>query len=345
MSTATLTIDLGALTANWQALDAASTGEAAAVVKADAYGLGAGRVGRALARSGARTFFVAVAEEGAALRHALGRGPVIYVLSGHMPGDADMLGDLDLVPVINSLDQMIRHAETLPGQPFALQLDTGMNRLGMEASEWIAIREIAMAQGPQLILSHLACAEDRDHTMNAAQLNTFLEMTDGIDCPLSLANTGGILLDQAYHFDLTRPGIGLYGGAPFSEARAVASLDIPVIQCRDVAVGETVGYGNSWTAARPSRIATLSAGYADGILCAMGPKASVWVEDTCCPLAGRISMDLISIDITDAGFDPKTVELLGPHQGIDDLADAAGTVGYEILTSLGARYTRRYLGG
>ncbi len=345
MSTATLTIDLGALTANWAALAAMGRAEAGAVVKADAYGLGAARVSRALAKAGARTFFVAVAEEGVALRQALGPGPVIYILSGHMPGDADMLSDMDLTPILNSLEQLIRHLEALSGRPFGLQLDTGMNRLGMEPNEWAAVRDIAMAQDPQLIISHLACAEDRGEAMNTDQLATFRQMTAGLDCPLSLANTGGILLDRAYHFDVTRPGIGLYGGQPFAQARPVVTLDLPVIQCRDVAPGETVGYSRGWTAERPSRIATLSAGYADGILRCLGGGAHVWAEDTPCPIVGRISMDLIGVDVTDLGHDPKSVALLNAQQGVDVLGDAAGTIGYEILTALGARYTRRYLGG
>jgi len=343
MSTATLTIDLNAAVANWRSLDAMTDCETAAVVKADGYGLGADKVGRALARAGARTFFVAVAEEGAALRAALGPGPAINVFSGHMPGDADMIDDMELTPMINSLDQMIRHVEALPGHAFGLQLDTGMNRLGMQAHEWSAVRDIALAQQPTLIMSHLACAEMRDHAMNPQQLNTFLDMTAGVDCPRSLANTGAVLLDKAYHFDLTRPGIGLYGGLPHADAQPVVTLDIPVIQCRDLDAGQTVGYGNSFTAARPSRIATVSAGYADGILRAMGPKTGLFADDMLCPIAGRISMDLIGVDITDRGYDPKTLQLLGPQQTVDTLADAAGTIGYEILTSMGARYTRRYL--
>lgn len=345
MSTATLTIDLDALTANWTALAAMGRAEAGAVVKADGYGLGAARVGRALAKAGARTFFVAVAEEGVALRQALGPGPVIYILSGHMPGDTDMMGDMELTPILNSVDQMIRHMEALPGHDFGLQLDTGMNRLGMEPSEWAAVREIALAQGPQLIMSHLACADWPDSEMNAEQLTTFREMTAGLDCPLSLANTGGVVLDPAYHFDVTRPGIGTYGGRPFAEARAVVTLDLPVIQCRDVAPGEAVGYGRGWIAERPSRIATLSAGYADGILRCLGGRVDTWAEDVRCPILGRISMDLIAVDVTDLGHDPASVALLSEQQGIDTLADAAGTIGYEILTSLGGRYTRRYLGG
>ncbi|QYX55273.1 alanine racemase [Roseovarius sp. SCSIO 43702] len=343
MSTATLTIDLNAAVANWRTLDAMTGCETAAVVKADAYGLGAEKVGRAFARAGARTFFVAVAEEGAALRQALGPGPAILVFSGHMAGDAEMIGDLDLIPLVNSLDQMIRHVEALPGHPFGIQLDTGMNRLGLEPDEWRAVREVALAQNPVLVMSHLACADTPDHPMNAQQLRNFREMTAGLDVARSLANTGGVLMGSDYHFDLTRPGIGTYGGHPYDSARPVVTLDIPVIQCRDVAAGEAVGYGASHVVNRPSRIATISAGYADGILRAMGPRTSLWSEGRAVPIAGRISMDLIGVDVTGLGHDPKSLQLLGPDQGVDTLAHAAGTIGYEILTSLGGRYTRRYL--
>ncbi|WP_306151074.1 alanine racemase [Roseovarius sp. MMSF_3281] len=344
MSSATLTIDLDAIRANWRALDALMTGETAGVVKADAYGLGAAKVARALAKEGARSFFVALAEEGAALRAELGPGPTINVFSGHMAGDADMIGDCDLVPMINSIDQMIRHVEALPGHPFGIQLDSGMNRLGMEPAEWAAMRDVALEQHPALLMSHLACADEPDHPMNAQQLGAFRAMTAETGVPLSLANTGGILMGPDYHFDLARPGIGLYGGLPFADARPVVTLDIPVIQCRDLTPGETVGYGNSFTATRPMRVATISAGYADGIIRAMGPDTSLWAEDTPCPIAGRISMDLIGVDVTDLGYDPKSLELLGRNNTIDTLADNADTIGYEILTSLGNRYTRRYLG-
>ncbi|WP_306114121.1 MULTISPECIES: alanine racemase [unclassified Roseovarius] len=346
MGTATLTIDLGALTENWRALDALSDCETSAVVKADGYGLGADRVGRSLARAGARTFFVAAAEEGATLRQALGPGPAINVFSGHMRGDTDMIGDMGLTPMVNSMDQLVRHVESLPGHPFGIQLDTGMNRLGMEPSEWAAVREIAMAQNPTVIMSHLACADEPEHEMNGQQLTTFREMTADIDAPLSLANTGGVLIGPDYHFDLTRPGIGLYGGAPYAAAKPVVSLSIPVIQCRDLEVGETVGYGNSFTATRPTRIATVAAGYADGIIRAMGPGTVLHLGDQACPVAGRISMDMIGVDITDLDEpNPRVLDLLGAAQCVDTLADAAGTIGYEILTSVGARYQRRYIGG
>ncbi|MCM2560954.1 alanine racemase [Lutimaribacter sp. EGI FJ00015] len=342
MTAATLTIDLDAIAANWRALDAKTACETAAVVKADGYGCGVGRVARRLAHEGARRFFVAVAEEGAALRQELGPGPEINVFSGHMPGDTDMIGDLALTPMINSLDQMLRHLEALPGAPFGIQLDSGMNRLGMEPAEWGALRDLAVQQNLTMVMSHLACADEPDHAMNAQQVRTFRQMTDGLSVPRSLAATGGILLGPDYHFELTRPGVGLYGGRPFAEAQPVAHVQVPVIQIRDVEPDETVGYGNTWVARAPARIATIAAGYADGIIRGMGAQAYVWVGDTPCKVVGRISMDLIGVDVTGVTPDPEAVELLGHHNGVDTLADAAGTIGYEILTSLGARYRRRY---
>ncbi|SFE18441.1 alanine racemase [Roseivivax sediminis] len=345
MAAPTLTIDLAALVTNWRNLAAASAAETGAVVKADAYGLGMSKVAPVLAREGVRTFFVALAEEGTQLRRILGEGPEICVFNGHMDGDARPIAEAGLTPMVNSIDQMVRHVEALPGHPFGIQLDTGMNRLGMEPAEWQALREIAVSQGPRLIMSHLACADEPDHEMNAHQLAAFREMTDGIDAPRSFAATGGILLGPDYHFDVTRPGVGLYGGLPFVDAQPVVHLDVPVIQLRDVAPGETVGYGNTWTAERETKVATIAAGYADGIHRIMGPNAWVFAGETRCKVLGRVSMDLIGVDVTDAPEVPETVEVLGRHQSIDTLADAAGTIGYEILTALGDRYHRSYTCG
>ncbi len=347
MTAAHLTIDLNALVANWRALDAASAShvETAAVIKAGAYGLGAGRVARALAQAGARRFFVAVTEEAAELREALGPGPEINVFSGHMPGDTDRINDLHLTPMINSIDQMLRHVEALPGHPFGVQLDSGMNRLGMEPGEWGALRDIALEQNITLIMSHLACADEPDHQMNEAQLTMFRVMTDGLDVPRSLAATGGILLGPDYHFDVTRPGIGLYGGAPFTQAQPVAHVSLPVIQTRIVETGETVGYGNDWKATSPIKLATVAAGYADGIHRAMARQLHLYAGDTPCPVRGRISMDLITVDITHLDEEPRSLDLLNHIQTVDHLADMAGSIGYEMLTSLGSRYNRRYSGG
>ncbi|MCU0828013.1 MAG: alanine racemase [Tabrizicola sp.] len=298
MATATLTIDLDAIAANWRALDRLTGPEVqtAAVVKADAYGLGVTRVARTLAHAGARRFFVAYAEEGAAVRQALGPGPQIAVLSGHCPGDTEMIHDLDLTPMLNSLEQITRHLEALPGHPFGVQLDTGMNRLGV----------------------------------------------DGTGLPRSLAATGGILLGSRYHFDLTRPGVGLYGGLPYVAAQPVVRLSLPVIQTREVEVGEAVGYGCTWVADRPATIATVAAGYADGLPRTLSNRARLWDGDVACPVVGRVSMDAITVDVSHLAEVPRALDILGPMQGVDALAELAGTIGYEMLTSLGARYQRRY---
>lgn len=342
MSSATLTIDLQALVANWRALDAMTSCETGAVVKADAYGLGVGRVAPALAAAGVRHFFVAMAHEGAALRKILGPGPRISVFSGHMAGDSGLIGAHDLTPMLNSVDQLLRHVESLPGGAFGIQLDTGMNRLGMEPVEWAALRDIALGQNPVLIMSHLACGDEPGHDMNREQLRVFRDLTADIDVPLSLAATAGILLGADYHFSLTRPGIGLYGGLPFSDAQPVATLDLPVIQIRDLEPGETAGYGNAWSAQRPTRLATLGAGYADGLIRAMGGAAQVFAGDVPCPLVGRVSMDMLGVDVTDLTEDPTHMSILCARQDVDTLAGMAGTIGYEILTSLGPRYARMY---
>ena len=221
--------------------------------------------------------------------------------------------------MLNSIDQMLRHVEALPGHSFGIQLDSGMNRLGMEPAEWGALRDIALEQRPALIMSHLACADEPDHPMNAQQLRCFREMTDGIETTRSLAATGGSLMGSDYHFDLCRPGVGLYGGFPFADARPVVRLSLPVIQIRDVTGGETVGYGAGWTAESPARIATLSAGYADGLIRYMSDKALLWAEDTPCKLAGRVSMDLLTVAVTALDEVPDHLDILGPHQRVDVL--------------------------
>ncbi|MFC6638466.1 alanine racemase [Sulfitobacter sp. JBTF-M27] len=343
MTAATLTIDLSAIAANWRALDKLTECETAATIKADAYGLGVEKVGPALAEAGARLFFVALAEEGVRLRRVLGPGPGICVFSGHMPGDADMIRQADLAPMINSVDQLLTHVEALPGHPFGIQLDSGMNRLGMEPAEWSALRDIALAQQPVMVMSHLACADEPDHAMNRLQLDTFEEMTRGVEAPRSLAATGGILLGEKYHFDLTRPGVGLYGGLPFIDATPVVTLDVPVIQVRDVAAGESVGYANAFVARKLTRVATVAAGYADGLIRAMGGEATFTYEGHRLPVIGRVSMDLITLDVSGIAQTPEHVQLMGQHQSVDTVAEFAGTIGYEILTSLGARYDRVYV--
>ena len=345
MASPVLSIDLDAIATNWRALDRASASgvQTAGVIKADAYGLGLGPVVQCLAQAGARRFFVASAEEGADARTVLGPGPQINILSGHMAGDTALLRDCDLTPMLNSLDQVTRHLESLPGHAFGVQLDTGMNRLGMEETEWEAVAPFVLDAGPELLMSHLACADDPDHGLNEVQLANFHAMTDGTGLPRSFAATGGILLGPAYHFELTRPGIGLYGGRPYEGAARVVSLTLPVIQTRLVAAGEPVGYSCTWMAHRPSLIATVQGGYADGFPRTLSNTAILWAGEEPCPVVGRVSMDMITVDVSNLAAVPDHLTLIGPMQSFDQLADTATTIGYEILTGLGPRLKRRYL--
>ncbi|NOR61183.1 MAG: alanine racemase [Rhodobacteraceae bacterium] len=342
---ATLTIDLGAICDNWRALDALSGPgtETAAVIKADAYGLGAATIGPALAAAGVKRFFVAQAEEAVALRANLGAEPEIYNFSGFMAGDDEAISKHGMIPVLNSAAQVKAFAKAHTGHACGIQLDTGMNRLGMEALEATSVAHDIAALTPDLIMSHLACADEPLHPMNAAQHATFNAMSFALPAHRkSLSATGGILLGAPFHYGLTRPGIGLYGGEPFKDARPVVQLDLPVVQVRDVLPGEAVGYGASWLATRPSKIATVSSGYADGILRA-AKGFSLFAGSTPCPVVGRVSMDLLTVDVTDLNKVPPSLSLLNDTQTVDVLAEKAGTIGYEILTSLGRRYQRRYL--
>ncbi|MEL7467964.1 MAG: alanine racemase [Pseudomonadota bacterium] len=340
--TSRLTVDLDALVANWVALDSMSLPEVetAAVVKGDGYGCGAAEVGRALARDGVETFFVAVPAEGVALREAIGDDRAIYILGGY--GTEEQLDYRlhDLRPVLNSANQAFTWFEH-EDAPCAIQLDTGMNRLGMEAKEFASLGRLPDCV--DLVMSHMGNADDPADPLNEQQLETFCEMTEGVQARLSLSATAGMLLGPDFHFDMVRPGIGLYGGAPYRYARPVVRVESPVIQVRDVAPGETVGYGATFVARRPTRIATISAGYADGLIRALGHGANVYLRDVPVPLAGRVSMDLITLDVT--GLECRAgdmIEIIGPNQDIDRLAKSAGTIGHEILTSLGPRYGRIY---
>ncbi|MEO1919517.1 MAG: alanine racemase, partial [Paracoccaceae bacterium] len=278
MPAAVLTVNLSAIAANWRSLDAmtANAVETAAVIKANAYGLGVGPVGLALINAGARTFFVALAAEGVRLRQEIGPAARIFVFSGYMRGDEAAFVEADLIPLLNSADQVLHFLAKAAGAACGLQLNSGMNRLGMEAEELASVVEHLPALNTVLVMSHLACADEPEHPQNAAQLAAFNEMTATLDTARSFAATGGVLLGAGYHMELTRPGIGLYGGAPFVEAQPVVTLSLPVIQTRDVVIGESVGYGATWVATRPSRIATVAGGYADGLIRAMGSNAALY---------------------------------------------------------------------
>ncbi|TNE39742.1 MAG: alanine racemase [Sphingomonadales bacterium] len=358
---ATLSIDLDALVANWQDIDrGVSPARAGAVVKANAYGLGAIPVVQALAAAGCRHFFVALLGEAQEIHDAAILPPdaTLIILNGLMPGAEPACAAIGAVPVLNSPDQVARWAAlaSMTGRrlPAVLQVDTGMSRLGLTPDEVRTLHarpERLASLDLRLIISHLACADTPDNNANRAQTATFDRLTSlfpGV--PRALDNSGGATTAKAGHYDIVRPGIALYGGAPqndpASALRPVVSLEARIVQLRTITPGTGVGYGLTFVAERPTRIATIAVGYADGWSRHLSGKGSAFIAGHRAPIAGRISMDSITLDVTgipDEHLYPGApVELLGPHQGIDDVARDAGTISYEILTSLGHRYARRY---
>ncbi len=352
-----LAIDLGAVAKNWQQLaETAAPAETSAVVKADAYGIGIEPAVAALSIAGCRTFFVALPEEGRRVR-ATAPEAVVYVLNGFFPDWTEAFRDADLRPVLNTFASVEAWAAHAPGAPSALQVDTGMNRLGLslhEALELARRPDLVAATSPRLLMSHLACADDPENPMNRAQLALFRELRAQFPkLPASLANSAGIHLGADFLFDLARPGIALYG-AEFARDRlplsTVVTATARILQVREASAGEPLGYGAAKHLERDTRIAVLSAGYADGYHRLAGSSdakagAAVSVRGQPAPLLGRVSMDLIAVDVTDiAGvMEGDWVELFGPNAPIDDAARAAGTIGYELLTGLSRRAERRYL--
>ncbi len=345
MAQSVLTINLKSIADNWRSLDKLSGPdvETGAVLKANSYGLGISMVAPYLANQGVSTFFVALAEEGREIRQLLPDNVRIFILSGYMRDDIHLIKQFDLIPILVSQEQFIRYSEDIPDHKFGLQLDTGMNRLGMEPEHFLAQKDNICNLNPELIISHLSWAEERDHAMNNIQLNNFRDLTQGLDAPLSLSATGGISLGKDFHFDLCRPGIGLFGGLPFEEALPVVSLEIPLIQTQNVVKGEGVGYNTAWIAKRDTTLATIAAGYADGLIRSLSNNSIVYANGIPCPVVGRVSMDLITVDITDLEMVPDYFEMLGANQTINELAEQASTISHEILTSLGQRYYRSYV--
>ena len=354
-----LALDLGALADNWRALnDLSGAAEAAAVVKADGYGLGVGPVARTLHGAGAKTFFVAQATEGAELRAILGAGPTIYILSGFMPEDAEVFRGADLRPVINSPFQMAAYRAAAAGLGIAgkpkigVHIESGINRLAFTPTEMDALIAAPPADLEiALVMSHLAVADEPENPYNARQLADFRERSARMaaiapNAIRSLGATGGVLLGPDFHFDLTRPGCGMYGGLPFAQAKTVVHLSAPLLQVREIEAGESVGYGCTWTPDRRSRIGILGVGYADG-LHRVTKGVTFYLDGRPAPLVGRVSMDMITLDLTDLP-EPAPgayVELLGPNVSVDALAEGSGTTGYEVLTGLGPRYARSYING
>ncbi|MFA7261759.1 MAG: alanine racemase [Caulobacter sp.] len=344
MTAARLTIDLDALARNYAVLRDTAGVEAAPAIKADGYGLGAPEAALRLWREGARGFHVARLTEGQALRRALGeRAATIYVLDGPTPGSQAALRAAGLTPVINSLDQ----AAAWDG-PAAIHIDTGMNRLGLTLEE---ARTLAGRPDVVLVMSHLACAGQPGHPMNAVQLARFREARALFPAaPASLASSGGLFLGRDYSFDQVRPGISLFGGGPHDRAdariAAVATLEAAILQLRRVPAGETIGYGAAFTAERDLTVAILAAGYADGVPWGAHPRGAVWFEGARRRMVGRISMDMIAIDLTgcQTAAAGAMVEILGPNLPVDEAAAAAGTTAYELLTRLSPRAERVWIG-
>lgn len=364
-----LTVDLAALADNWRDMARRSgTARAAAVVKADAYGLGIEDVGQTLYHAGARDFFVAVPAEGATLR-AYAPEARIFVLSGVWPGAEGLFFDHDLVPVITSQEQLAFWMAVVAehgDHPCALQVDTGFNRLGLPLEDALALADDVSrpaSLSPVLVLSHLACGDDPSAPMNRRQLEAFQRVSaafEGIES--SLSASAGIFLGSDFHFDLTRPGIALYGGEALNGVanpmRPVATAEARILQIREAKAGQTVSYGATCTLTRDSRLAIVSAGYADGYLRSLSGSgvavreaglagACGFIAGHKVPVVGRVTMDLTIFDVTDvppgAIAAGDYIELFGANMPIDEVARAAGTIGYELLTGLGLRYERRYI--
>ena len=364
-ATGVLTVDLDAIVANWRKLEkTAVPSECAGVVKADAYGCGADQVARALANAGCKTFFTATLDEARVVRSAV-PAATIYTLDGFFQNTGDTYAAIDCKPVIGDLNELAewdvfcRRSGWTGGA--AIHVDTGMNRLGLTVAEaqGIVPRINAGDHGITLVMSHLASAELVNNPLNAKQLAAFREIASLFSgVPASLSNSSGVFLGAPFQFDLMRPGAALYGINPTPESdnpmQPVVELKARIVQVRNVERGETVGYGGTWTARRPTRIALVSAGYADGYFRAASANdgtrgAEVMVAGKRCPIAGRVSMDLIAVDITDleknAARRGHMVTLIGEGITVDELAHHFGTIGYEVLTSLGKRYARVYKGG
>lgn len=347
---ARLHIDLDALVANWRMMQRrVEPAYAAAVVKADAYGLGAGPVSRALRQAGCNRFYVAWPQEGAALRRDLGPAPEILVFHGVTSDTLDLFQMYALQPVLNHLEQIdLWISSNVQPRPAALHIDTGMNRLGVSQAHWVAAAR--MLPTPSRLVSHLACG-DETSDRNTAQLARFTEArTFWPGVPASLSASGGSYLGKDFQFDEVRPGIALYGGGPApaegSAPHTVVTLTAQVLQVRDAKKGETVGYGCTWTAEADCQLATIGLGYADGYLRSASNSGSVFVQGQKRLIVGRVSMDLIVIDVTGLSVLPgDEIEVLGPNMPLSEVAAAMDTIDYEILTRLGARLDRRYSGG
>jgi alanine racemase len=359
-----LSVDLGALARNWRALDKVSAGAlTGAVVKADAYGTGITMASKALHAAGARFFFAATPDEGMAVRAAVPDAH-IFILNGLYPGAANLYIRQNMMPVISSVpmleEWLAKCVERNEAYPAAFHFDTGMNRLGFRLNEAGLVRERIKALGyaPQMVMSHLACADQPTHEKNRTQLALFGSVMNQFpSIPASLANSAGLMTGRDYHFQMVRPGIAPYGGRAVNGRKnpmaPVVTLHVPILQVAEARTGETVGYGGSYSLSRNSRLAIIGHGYADGFFRSLSgtntrPGGKVVIRGTVCPVIGKISMDQAVVDITELGSNMPSpgegAEVLGDVLTVDDQADAGGTIGYEILTALKGRYSRNYIG-
>jgi alanine racemase len=356
---ATATIDLAALKANYTLLARkAKTAHTAAAIKGDAYGLGVKPVAKTLWSAGCRSFYVARPDEGETLRTILPRA-AITILDGLYGGEAAYYRKHKLVPALTTLSQLRDWAKNGKGEPCTLHVDTGINRAGLQPSEWLAFTgddKLLRTLNIRMLMSHLACGDDNQSPMNQQQLDRFRAIHAGVPhLQASLANSPGIFLGKQFHFNEVRPGVALYGGNPTpyqkNPMKAVATLEARILQIRNIQAGDSVGYSATWTATRPSRVAIIAAGYADGIarkLSSQQPNgpAQVYLAGQRCPIVGRVSMDMMTIDVTDVPerklAKATHAELFGKNISVDEAASWAGTISYELLTHLGKRYARVY---
>ena len=358
LASALVTIDLAALTSNWKALAAQAGVAMGAAIKGEAYGLGIEAVAKTLWSAGCRSFFVARPFEGAQLRAILPEA-LIFVLDGLYSGQADYYLQHELYPALISLDEAREWAASGKGKPCAVHVDTGINRMGMTGQELTAVVAMKDQLRIVMVMSHLACSDEPAHLLNAKQHDLFAKYRAMLpDVPASFANSSGIYLGDGYLYDLVRPGVALYGGNPLpghpNPMKTVVTLQLKIMQTKFVKQGDTIGYSATWTAPQGSRIALLGAGYRDGIprklsWSADKPAAQVFVAGRRVDVVGRVSMDMMAIDVTDLTEAETTrgtlVEIFGPNLPVDEAAAYAGTISYELLTHLGNRYARRYIGG
>ena len=349
--TALLRINLDALTHNIRLLQArAAPARVAGVVKADAYGIGLAQAARVHLACGTDFFFVATPDEGERLRGLCGGGVKIAVLGGLLAGAEDFYIAHDVMPVLNTPGQVERWRN---GRPAVLHIDTGMRRLGFDTHETqrlIDDPDCLRGVNVAVVMSHFACADEPDHSLTRQQYERFRKVAVLFPGAVkSLSNSAGLFADPAYHFDLVRPGMATYGLNPLpgeTPMKPVVQLSVRVLQVRTALRGESVGYSATWTAPVEQRIATVALGYADGFLRSLSGRGKMFHRGRALPIVGRVSMDLVTLDISaapDLG-EGDWVDVLGPDQDADALAADAGTIGYEILTGLGARYRRVYHG-